>query len=55
MKKHIVNTIATLAIVAGIVIGALCHGILAFLGALALTWGGAVTLINGNTDWIWNA
>lgn len=55
MKRKVINVIATIAVIAGIVIGAVCHGILAFLGALALAWAGGVTLINGNTDWIWYA
>lgn len=53
MKRTITNTIAALAVIAGIVIGAVCHGILAFLCAIALSWVGAVALINYNTDWIW--
>lgn len=54
MKRTATNLLAALALVAGIVIGAVCHGILAFLGAFALAYCGAVTLISKNTDWIWN-
>lgn len=55
MKKHIVNILAALAVVAGICIGAVCQGILALLGGVSLAWAGAVTLIGRNTDWLWNA
>lgn len=55
MKKIITNTFAALALVAGIVIGATGHGILACLAGVALAWAGAVTLISKSTDWIWNA
>lgn len=55
MKRILTNVIAVLALVAGIVIGAVCHGVLAFLGAFALAYVGAVTLLSKNTDWIWNA
>lgn len=55
MKRKVINVIATIAVIAGIIIGAVCHGILAFIGALALAWAGAVTLLSKNTDWIWNA
>lgn len=55
MKRIITNTLAALALIAGLVIGAACQGVLAFLGAIALGWTGAVTLIAKNTDWIWNA
>lgn len=55
MKRNIINILATLAVIAGLTIGAACQGILAFLGAFALAFVGAVTLISGNTDWIWNA
>ena len=55
MKRNLINITAALAVIAGIVIGAVCHGILAFLGAFALAFAGTVTLISGNTDWIWNA
>lgn len=53
MKRITLNVIASLAVLAGIVIGAACQGVLALIGALALAWTGAVTLINQNTDWIW--
>jgi len=52
--KRTTTIIAVLAIVAGIVIGALGSGILACLTGIALAFAGAVTLINGSTDWIWN-
>lgn len=55
MKKTITNTIAALALIAGIIIGAVCHGVLAFLGAFALAYAGLITLLSKNTDWIWNA
>lgn len=55
MKRKVINVIATIAVIAGIVIGAVCNGILAFLGAFALAYVGAVTLLAKNTDWIWNA
>lgn len=55
MKRTATNILAALALVAGIVIGARCHGILAFIGAIALAYAGTVTLISKNTDWIWNA
>lgn len=55
MKRILTNSLAALALVAGLAIGAVCHGFAAFLGAIALAWAGAVTLINGNTDWIWRA
>lgn len=54
MKRIILNILAALAVVAGLILGAIGHGLLAVIVALALTWGGAVTLINQNTDWIWN-
>lgn len=49
-----VNILAVLAIVAGLVIGAACHGVLAFLGAFILAYLGTVALIKMNTDWICN-
>lgn len=55
MKKIIRNTFAALALIAGLVIGAVCQGLLAFIGAFALTYGGLITLIAGNTRWIWTA
>jgi len=54
MKQHIVNILAVLAIIGGVVLGAVGHGLLAFLAAIAITYIGAVTLIHGNTDWITN-
>ena len=55
MKKTLTNIIAALACIAGLVIGSVGHGLLALLGGLFLLYIGAVTLINQNTDWIWNA
>lgn len=55
MKRIAINTIAALAVIAGLVIGAVGHGLLVCLVALALTYAGALTLINQNTDWIWRA
>lgn len=53
MKKTAINIAAVLALLAGLAIGSACQGVLAFLGAFALTYGAAVTLIRVNTDWIW--
>lgn len=55
MKRKITTTIAALAVIAGVVIGALGSGVLACLTGVALAWAGAVTLLSKNTDWIWNA
>lgn len=52
MKKA-KNLLAALAIVAGLVIGSVGSGLLAFLGGIFLAYVGAVTLIARNTDWIW--
>lgn len=52
MKRKIRNVIAALAVVAGIVVGAVGSGILACFCGIALAWGGAVTLIEQNTDWM---
>lgn len=49
------NTLAALAVLAGLVIGAVGSGLLALLGGIALAYAGAVTLISKNTDWIWKA
>ena len=54
MKKRITNAAALLALLAGIGIGAVCSGIAAFLGGFLLAYAGALTLITGNTDWLWN-
>lgn len=53
MKRIIINTLAALAVIAGVVIGAVCNGVPAFICAISLSWVGAVALINYNTDWIW--
>jgi hypothetical protein len=55
MKRILTNTIAALAVVAGLVIGAVGHGLLVCLVALALMYAGALTLISKNTDWLWHA
>lgn len=55
MKRILTNTIAALALVAGLVIGATFHGLLAFLLGVALGYAGLITLIAKNTDWIWYA
>lgn len=55
MKKRIIDILAVLALLAGLCIGAVCQGILALMGGVALAWAGAVTLIGRNTDWLWNA
>ena len=52
-KKVFVSILCILAIIAGVCIGAVCEGILAFLGSLFLAIGGAFKLIDINTDWIW--
>lgn len=52
MKHKIINTLAVLAVIAGIIIGAVCNGVPAFICAISLSWAGAVTLISGSTDWI---
>lgn len=54
-RKILTNTLAALALLAGLVIAALCHGVLAFLAAFALAYAGLITLLSKNTDWIWNA
>lgn len=54
MRRRILNILSALAIIGGLVLGALGHGPLAFLAAVAITYSGAITLISGNTDWITN-
>lgn len=54
MKKA-KNLLAALALVAGLVIGSVGSGLLAFLGGIFLAYSGAVTLISRKTDWICNA
>lgn len=54
MKRIFRNALAAFAVLAGIIIGAVCSGILACFVGIALAWGGAVTLIGQNTDWITN-
>jgi len=53
MKKIIINLIAILAIIAGLTIAAIGHGLLACLSAIMITYIGAITLIDKNTNWIW--
>ena len=50
MKKTIVKIISALLLVGGICIGALCHGVLAFLGAFILAYIGLLGLLK--KEWI---
>ena len=54
MKKTIINALAALACIAGLVIGSVGHGLLALLGGFFLLYIGAVTLIGKNTNFITN-
>lgn len=50
MKKTIVKIISVLLLIAGICIGAVCNGILAFLGAFILAYIGIMGLLP--KEWI---
>lgn len=55
MKKAIRNTIAALAVIAGLCAAAVAPWWAVWLVCLPVMFAGAITLISGNTDWIWNA
>jgi hypothetical protein len=45
MKKATIKVLSAAALVGGLVLGAVCNGLLAFLGALALAYAGALGLL----------
>lgn len=51
MKRYLSNTLAAVALVVGLVIGASGIGILAFLVGVVLAYTGLLSLISTNTDW----
>ena len=55
MKKHILNTIAALAVIAGLCVSVFAPWWIVWFVCLPVMFAGAVTLITKNTDWLWNS
>lgn len=52
MKRKVINTLAAVAIIAGLALSVTAHWLVVWLVCFPLIYAGAITIIKTNTEWI---